>query len=121
MHSPQRPDEGEQGRFAGAGRTCHDHDLASADLQVVVEEHLGSRLACTVGVVDPLARITTSARAGCMTATEVIVENVPVSAHGGAHESLHSGKELRGIDREQLPGGVSRRQHAHDHRQTQDR
>ena len=51
LHPPQRPDEREQGRLAGARGPRHDHDLAAADLQIVVEEHLGPGLPGTVRVV----------------------------------------------------------------------
>jgi hypothetical protein len=43
LHSPQRSDEREQGRFAGARGTGHDHDFAPTDLQIIIEEDLRAR------------------------------------------------------------------------------
>ncbi len=54
LHSPQGADQGQQGRFSRARRPCHDHDLALADLEVVVEKDLGPGLAAAVGIVHIL-------------------------------------------------------------------
>ena len=51
LNPAQGADQGQQGRFARTRGSRHDHDLAPADLQVVVEEDLGPRLAAPVRVV----------------------------------------------------------------------
>ena len=54
LHPPQGTDQCQQRRLARARRPGHDHDLAPADLQRVVEEHLGPDIPLPVPVADPL-------------------------------------------------------------------
>ena len=67
----------------------HDHDLAPADLQVVVEEHLGPRLAGAVGVVHALRPDHHVGAGGLHDGHGGDRRERAGVSHGGAHESLH--------------------------------
>ena len=52
LEPPQAADEGQEGRLAGTRLARHDHDLARIEVEIVVLEDHGGRLALPEGVAD---------------------------------------------------------------------